>query len=98
MNRVEKNKPISLQKIIILNNMLVREFEYYLENQQELVRQYNGKYIVIIGETVVGSYEKQDQALFETQKEYELGTFLIQKCSIGSEDYTQTFHSRVVFI
>lgn len=78
--------------------MLIREFEYYLANQQELVEMYNGKYIVIIGDKVIGSYDRQDQALFETQKEHELGTFLIQKCSSGTEDYTQTFHSRVVFI
>lgn len=77
--------------------MLDKEFQYYLDNQGELVKKYNGRFIVIIGEEVVGNYESYEQALFESMKKYELGTFLIQECTEGEEAYTQTFHSRVVF-
>jgi UDP-N-acetylglucosamine 2-epimerase len=77
--------------------MLEKEFQYYLDNQQELVKKYNGKVIVIIGNEVVGVYKNELDALKESQKEYEQGTFLIQKCTPGNEAYTQTFHSRVTF-
>jgi hypothetical protein len=77
--------------------MLDKEFQYYLDNQSELVKKYNGRFIVIIGEDVVGNYDSYEQALFESMKQYELGTFLIQECTEGEEAYTQTFHSRVVF-
>jgi len=77
--------------------MLDKEFQYYLDHQSELVKKYNGRFIVVIGEEVVGDYESYEQALFESMKQYELGTFLIQECTEGDEAYTQTFHSRVVF-
>lgn len=77
--------------------MLKKEFDYYLKNQSDLVKKYNGKYIVIVGEKVVGVYDSDADALIESQKKYELGTFLIQKCTPGTNDYTQTFHTRVAF-
>jgi len=78
-------------------HMLDKEFQYYLDHQDELVKEYNGKFIVIKGESVIGSYDTEIQAYTETIKEHELGTFLIQFCSPGKGDYSQSFHSRVVF-
>ena len=77
---------------------LKKEFEYYLAHQDEMVARYDGKYIVIKDRQVLGSYDDQLTAITETQKSHELGTFLVQKVSPGAEDYTQTFHSRVVFL
>lgn len=77
--------------------MLDKEFKYYLDNQDELVKQYNHRFLVIKDCKVIGDYESYDKALFETSKEHELGTFLIQECTEGDSAYTQTFHSRVVF-
>ncbi len=81
--------------LLKLIRMLDTEFKYYLENQAELVKKYNDRFIVIIGNEVIGDYDTLEQALSETQKEHELGTFLVQRCSEGSKDYTSTFHSRV---
>jgi hypothetical protein len=78
--------------------MLDKEFEYYLENQNELLTKYNGRFIVILDKKVVGDYDSYEQALFESKKKYELGAFLIQECTEGEDAYTQTFHSRVVFV
>jgi hypothetical protein len=75
---------------------LEKEFQYYIENQDELVEQYHGKVIVIKNREVIGAYDSELEAIKETAKEHELGTFLIQKCEPGSDSYTQTFHSRVV--
>lgn len=77
---------------------LKKEFEYYIEHQMELVKQYNGKFIVIKDKTVIGAYDEEVDAIKETTKKHDLGTFLVQKCDPGVENYTQTFHSRVSFV
>jgi hypothetical protein len=76
---------------------LEKEFKYYLEHQDELVKKYNGKYIVIKDCQVIGVYNSELQAIEETSQKHELGTFLVQKCEPGEESYTQVFHSRVSF-
>lgn len=73
------------------------EFDYYLAHQEELVKQYNGKYVVIRDQKVLGAYDDQTTAITETEKQYPLGTFLVQKVSPGTDAYTQTFYSRVLF-
>lgn len=77
---------------------LKKEFDYYLEHQDELVEKYRGKFIVIKGTSVIGQYESELEAIEETSKQYELGTFLVQKCEPGSESYSYTFHSRVAIV
>jgi len=77
--------------------MLEKEFKYYLDNQKQLIKKYNGKFIVIVGEEVVNSYDSEQEAYFESLKAHKEGTFLIQFCEPGEESYSQTYHSRVVF-
>lgn len=77
--------------------MLEKEFKYYIDNQNELVKKYLGKFLVIIGEQVVGSYDSYEESLSESQKKYEIGKFLIQQCLPGEDNYTQTFHTRAIF-
>lgn len=77
---------------------LEKEFKYYIEHQDELVKKYKGKHIVIKGKKVIGSYNSDIEAVEETSKSEKLGTFLIQKCEPGKDNYTQTYHSRVAFI
>jgi len=80
-----------------MNSSLKEEFEYYKENQEKLVKQYNGKFIVIKNKQVLGAYEDTLIAVTETEKAgVEIGTFLVQKVEPGDDAYTQTFHSRVV--
>ncbi len=76
---------------------LEKEFDYYLKHQDELVKKYNGKFIVIKDCAVIGDYDSELEAVEKTTEKYELGTFLVQKCEPGSESYTQTYHSRVLF-
>ncbi len=77
--------------------MLEKEFNYYLSRQDQMVEKYNGKTIVIIDEEVVGVYDSDEEALLATQKDHSLGTFLIQRCTPGSDSYAMTFRSRVRF-
>jgi len=77
---------------------LEKEFRYYLQNQAKFLELYKNKYLVIKGEEVLGAYDSEMQAIKETTKTHELGTFLVQQCEPGSGNYTQTFHSRVAFV
>ncbi len=76
---------------------LKKEFEYYLAHQDELVEKYNGRFVVIKDEAIIGVYDSELEAIDTMAKEHEVGTFLVQKCEPGSDSYTQTFHSRVAF-
>jgi len=71
--------------------MLDKEFKYYIDNQDEIVKSYNGKVVVIKDDKVVDAYDSNEQAYFESIKKYKLGTFLIMRCSPGSDAYTVNF-------
>ena len=73
------------------------DFQYYLDNQQLLVKKYAGKYIVIKDCKILGAFTDEAEAIETTQKDHALGTFMVQKCESGQRNYTQTFHSRVAF-
>lgn len=78
--------------------ILEKEFKYYLQNQDSFVEKHLGKYIVIKDNDVIGVFETEIEAIEETSKKYQLGTFLVQKCEPGNANYTQTYHSRVAFV
>lgn len=80
-----------------MSKPLEKEFKYYIKNQEELVKQYNKKFIVIKNKKVIGVYDSEIEAIQKTSENEPLGTFLVQKCEPGKESYTQTYHSRVVF-
>jgi hypothetical protein len=80
-----------------MSSQLQEQFEFYLIHQDEFVEQYDGKYVVIHNDEVVGVYDDDLTAVMEAQKAYQMGTFLVQKVSAGDAEYSQTFHSRVVF-
>jgi len=81
-----------------MSKPLEKEFKHYLENQQKLVEQYHGKFIVIKNCKVIGVYDNELEAIEKTSKKEQPGTFLVQKCEPGSDSYTQTYHSRVAFV
>jgi hypothetical protein len=78
-------------------NPLAIEFEYYLSNRDELEKKYNDKVIVIKNQKVIGQYDSELEAVIETSKTEEIGTFLVQRCTPDENSFTQTFHSRVTF-
>jgi hypothetical protein len=74
---------------------LRKEFEFYLEHQDEFVRKFKGKFVVIRGAEVLGGFDTEIEAIAAGAKHWTLGTFFVQRCEPGSENYTQVFHSRV---
>jgi hypothetical protein len=77
--------------------MLDKEYDFYIKNLSALLKKYKGKYIVIVGEEVVGSYDTEIEAYTESIILYELGSFLIQYCIPEKKVHPQMYHSRVVF-
>lgn len=78
------------------NEELRKNFDYYLINHEEIIKEYLDKFVIIKDEKVVDSYDTFEEAVREATKKYELGTFIIQKCSKDLNETTQAFHSRVL--
>lgn len=68
------------------------ELEYFIANQEKLVKEFGDKVLIIKGQQVVGIYETVLAAYVEAQKTYELGTFMIQHCAPGPDAYTVTIN------
>ena len=51
------------------------EFHYYLDNQDDFVKKYDGKVIVLKNHEVLGAYDTYIDAYVKTTKEHEEGTF-----------------------
>lgn len=79
------------------NNILKNNYNYYIANHSEIIKKYLNKFIIIKDEEIVDAYDTFEEAVEESSKKYELGTFIIQKCSENIEEDTQIFHSRVIY-
>lgn len=80
-------------------NNLKKQFHFYLSSQSEFLKKFNGRYLIIQNEKVIGDYASLDDAAKDAiDRKLNPGEFLIQRCTPGDEDYTQTFHSRVSFV
>lgn len=77
--------------------MFERELQFFIANQERLVKEYKGKVLVLKGEEVVGVYDDPLTAYLDASKNYEPGTFMIQPCTEGSDAYTVTITSHAMF-
>lgn len=75
---------------------LQREYAYYKKHQEELLLAHKGKFIVIVGEDVVATYERETDAYEEMKEKYGAGNFLIQLCVPGDQARVFRYHSRVL--
>lgn len=73
--------------------MFTEELSFFIANQDQLVREYQGKTLVLKGQKVIGVYPDALTAYLEAQKEHPLGSFMIQSCIPGPEAYTVTISS-----
>ena len=75
--------------------MLEKEYNYFLKNRKTILQKYEKKFIVIVNEEIVDSYDSEEEALRDAASRFKMETFLIQKVSRDEEDTTQRFFSRV---
>ena len=66
--------------------MLEVEHQYYLDNRETLRKKYLGKRIVIVKDRILGVYDTDTEALDETTKTMEMGTFCIKYIPIDPEE------------
>ena len=71
-----------------------KNYEYYLQHQEEFNKKYNNKYIIVKDEKIYGVFDNLEDAIQEAKK-LEAGTYIIQQCVKRKEP--QTFHTRVIF-
>ena len=72
---------------------LDREYEFYKANKEALLAQYEGKFIVIVGEKIIGSFNNRGDAIDHAVKDYPPGTFFVQK--VCKEEEVIYFRSRI---
>lgn len=70
---------------------LDKEFQFYLANKDEFLEKYEGKFLVIRGEEVIGVFDDKVEAIDKTREKFPLGTFLVQHINRDKI----LFHSRV---
>jgi len=71
--------------------MLKRCYDYFNSNIEELLSKYNGEYIVIKDEAVIGHYDSFEEAYNKTCDKEEIGTFIIQHCIAETPEQTMHF-------
>jgi len=67
---------------------LKTELEYYINNRDELVEKYCGKYVVISGNKVIAAYDDENVAYEKTIKTIPLGSFMIHHVTEEEEIFT----------
>ena len=65
-----------------------RDFEWFLENYEDLYREYGISYIVIKNAKVLGAYASCGEAVRKTAQTEALGTFIVQFCNGDASGYT----------
>jgi hypothetical protein len=60
--------------------MLAQDYRYFLDNQEEFIRNYTNKFIVLKEKAIIGVYNSNSEAHNETLKNEVAGSFLIQHC------------------
>lgn len=77
--------------------MFERELDYFIANQQRLVKEYAGKVLVIQDQNIVGVFDSALDAYAEAKKKDLLGTVMIQPCEPGPDAYSVTISSLQLF-
>ena len=76
-----------------MSDSLKKEFSFYEKNRKALLKDYEGKFVVIYKEKVVGAYNTQLDAIEAARKKFPLGKFLVQL--VTEKDEVIVFHSRL---
>jgi len=66
--------------------MFETENKFYEENRETFREKYLGKRVVIVKDKILGAYDTDSQAIDETSKTMELGTFCIKYVPVNPEE------------
>lgn len=68
-------------------NRLVDEFKSYRARQDEYLLKYEGKYLILHDLKVAGAFDTYDEAYGFASQNFDSETYLLQKCTVGDEEY-----------
>jgi len=80
----------------MISPTLKQEYEYFLTKRASLLPKKAGKFVVIVGKEVTGTYDTAGEALRNASAKYAAGSFLIQRVFRNEEECVQKFSSMVV--
>jgi hypothetical protein len=72
------------------------DFNYFLENMENLYRSHGHKFVAVKNKNILGIYDNFNEALESTLKTEELGTFIIQECFDNVEKIVHHFQGNVM--
>lgn len=75
---------------------LDRNYQYFLNNRDNIVREYYGRFVIIHEEKVVSNHDSELKAYLEGKEEFGLGNFIIQYAVPEDEEKLQAFCSPIV--
>lgn len=64
------------------------DFNWFVENHNELFAKYGPSFLAIKNKTILGTYDTYALAVKETSLKEELGTFIVQECGADESAYT----------
>jgi hypothetical protein len=70
--------------------MFDTELEFFIANQDDLVRRYRGTVLVIRGREVVGAFPTAIEAYSSASRQFPAGSYMLQPCQPGPSAYTVT--------
>lgn len=73
--------------------MLEKEYGFFKRNLPKLLKSYEGAFLLIKGEKVVGIFDTHEAALSAGLSKYQLGKFLVQQCVDKKDSTAQFFNS-----
>jgi len=76
--------------------MQEHDYEFFLQNIERFYKKYGHKFLTIKNNQVLNAYTTFDEALSDTLKTEELGTFIIQECLENREQLVQHFQGNVM--
>ena len=66
--------------------MFEAENKFYEENRETFREKYLGKRVVIVKDRILGAYDTDSEAINETSKTMELGTFCVKYVPVNPEE------------
>jgi hypothetical protein len=72
---------------------LRQNLDWYIANQQELSKKYNGKILLIVDQKLIDVFDSMESAYTTAMKSYAPGTFTLQPCSPDPESYVLMLYS-----
>ena len=74
--------------------MFEKELQFFIANQDDLVKRFRGTVLIIRGDEVVGAFPTAMDAYSSASERFPAGSYMLQPCEPGPSAYTVTIAER----